>query len=300
MQAALKAEPQVIKFGTVFVGVTSKPKKLALIDLKNKKQDAPITINSIQPTTSEFSAAQNCLGQLAAGAKCEVAITFTPAGVGLRTAKLLIASNATNPSLSVTLEGTGKARKVKATPTPTSTPTSTPTTIASPTPTSTGTGTPPTPTATPTGTATITATPTVTATRTATPTRTPTQTPRSTPTPISIGVNGCKVSYLAGNSTCTVSNTPGFDDCSGSVTLDVKCAITSGALGVTVGSDSDFTTCGVSVSPGSIPGMITIACDGPIVQGDCPPGDLIVVGDDNTLMIGEGTVPFGWTCEPGA
>src|SRR5208337_4583822 len=81
VQAALKAEPQVIKFGKVFVGVTSNPKKLALIDLKNKKQDAPITINSIQPTTSEFSAAQNCLGQLAAGAKCEVAITFTPAGV---------------------------------------------------------------------------------------------------------------------------------------------------------------------------------------------------------------------------
>ena len=106
MQAALKAKPQVIKFGTVFVGAVSKPKKLALINLKNKKQNAPITINSIQPTTSEFSASKNCLGQLAAGAKCEAAITFAPAVAGLRTAKLVIASNATNPSLSVTLEGT--------------------------------------------------------------------------------------------------------------------------------------------------------------------------------------------------
>src|ERR1039458_311626 len=116
VQAALKAKPTVIKFGTVFVGAVSKHKKLALINLKNKKQNAPITINSIQPTSSEFSASQNCLGQLAAGAKCEAAITFAPAVAGLRTAKLVIASNATNPSLSVTLEGTGKVRKINATP----------------------------------------------------------------------------------------------------------------------------------------------------------------------------------------
>jgi hypothetical protein len=81
--------------------------------------------------------------------------------------------------------------------------------------------------------------------------------------------------------------------------LDVKCAITSGALGVTVGNSGDFTTCGASVPPGSVPGMITVTCNGPIVQGDCPPGDTIVVSDDNTKTIGQGTVPFGWVCNPG-
>jgi hypothetical protein len=116
---------------------------------------------------------------------------------------------------------------------------------------------------------------------------------------VSIGVNGCKVTYLSGGATCTVSGTPGFDDCAGSVTLNIKCAITSGALGVTVGNASDFTTCGTSVPAGSVPGMITVPCNGPIVQGDCPPGDLIVVGDDNTKTIGQGAVPFQWTCNPG-
>ena len=81
--------------------------------------------------------------------------------------------------------------------------------------------------------------------------------------------------------------------------LDVKCAITSGALGVTVGNSLDFTTCGASVPPGSVPGLITVTCNGPIVQGDCPPGNQIVVGDDNTKTIGQGTVLFDWVCNPG-
>ena len=92
----------------------------------------------------------------------------------------------------------------------------------------------------------------------------------------------------------------GYDTCSGSVTLVVECAITSGALGVTVGNASNFTTCGVTVPKGSVPGMITIPCDGPIAEGTCPPGNLMVVSDDNTLEIGQGTVVFNWTCGPGA
>lgn len=296
VRAALKAAPRSIKFGTEFVGVTSKPKTLALINLKNSKQDSPITIFSIKPSTNEFAAAQNCLGQLAAGANCKLAVAFTPAGIGNRTAKLVIGSNATNPSLSVPLKGIGKATH-RATPTrtPTRTPTSTPTVVFSATPTFTATptvtSTATTPTATPTRTATITATPT----RSATPTRTRTPTPTGTP----IGANGCKVTYFSGGATCSVSGTPGFDDCTGIVKLDVECAITSGALGVTVGGASDFTTCGASVTPGSVPGLITVPCNGPIVQGDCPPGNQIVVGDDNTKTIGEGTVTFGWVCDPG-
>lgn len=312
VRAALKASPKVIKFGTEFVGVMTKPKKLALIHLKNSKQDAPITIFSIQPATKEFDAAQNCVGQLAVGAKCDVAITFTPAGIGHRMAKLVIESNAIKPSVSVTLKGIGKAARVAtatptstathtASPTPTFTATATATATGSTSPTPTATGATTTPTATATHTVTITATPTrtPTPTRSATPSRTATQTPTATPTPTSIGVNGCNVTYLGGGTTCTVSDTPGFDDCAGSVMLNIKCAITSGALGVTVGNDSDFTTCGATVTAGSIPGVITVPCDGPIVQGDCPPGDQILVGDDNTKTIGQGTVTFNWTCGPG-
>ena len=315
--ATLKALPKVSNLGTEFVGVKSKPKNVVLINLKNNKQDAPITIFSIQSSTMEFAAAQNCLGQLAAGATCHIAITFTPAGIGHRKAKLVISSNATNPSVSVSLKGIGKrVRGATATPTATSTPSSTPTGIGSRTPTSTATptgsatrtftptpsatGTAKTPTATPTRTATITATPT----RTATPSRTRTQTPTATPTPgggTPIGKNGCKVSYMSGGGTsCTSSGGFGYSTCSGSVTLVVGCAITSGALGVTVGNASNFTTCGTTVPAGSVPGMITIPCTGPIAEGTCPPGNLMVVSDDNTLEIGQGTVVFNWTCGPGA
>ena len=311
VHAALKAAPKSIKFGTEFVGVMSKPKNLALINLKNSKQDAPITILSIQPSTKEFDAAQNCLGQIAAGAHCDVAITFIPAGIGHRMAKLVIESNATNPSLSVKLTGIGKLGHVPtptatatathtASPTPTFSATATASATGGATPTATATGIPPTPTATRTATITATAMRTATATRTPTPTRTATQTPTSTPTPVSIGVNGCKVTYNGGSATCTVSGPPGFNNCNGSVMVNVKCAINSGSLVVTLGSNSDFIVCNSTVTAGSVPGAITVPCiDQPIVQGDCPPGDLIVVGDDNTKTIGQGTVPFAWTCDPG-
>jgi hypothetical protein len=317
VHAALKAAPKSLKFGTELVGVTSKPKNIALINLKNSKQDAPITILSIQPTTQEFQAAQNCLGQIAAGAQCDFAVTFKPGGVGHRTAKLVIQSNAINPSLSVKLAGIGKAvhgptatptatATHTVSPTPTSSATATASATGGATPTATATGTTATSTATPTRTATITitatATHTATPTRSATPTRTRTQTPTATATPggTPIGVNGCKVTYISGGASCTATGPPGIDNCTGSVMLDVKCPITTGALGVTVGNSGDFTTCGTSVPPGSVPGMITISCNGPIVQGDCPPGNTIVVSDDNTKTIGEGTVVFNWMCGPGA
>ena len=106
---------------------------------------------------------------------------------------------------------------------------------------------------------------------------------------------------MSGGADCVASGGFGFDNCNGSVTVNVKCAISSGELVVTLGSSGDFIVCNSSVTPGSISGLITVPCTGQaIVQGDCPPGDSIVVGDDNTLTIGEGTVPFGWVCEPGS
>ncbi len=314
VHATLKAAPKSLKFGSEFVGVMSKPKNLVLSNLKNIKLNAPITIFSIQPSTKEFAASQNCLGQLAAGATCDVAVTFTPAGIGHRKAKLVIASNAINRSLSVPLKGIGKGvRGATATPTATMTPTATPTHTGSPTPTATatasvsatptftatptGTGTAKTPTATPTRTTTITATPT----RTATATRTVTPTPTATPTPVSIGVGGCNVSYVSGGAECSASGPPGIDLCTGSTTVNIKCKVTTGSVVVTFGSDSDFIVCNATVPAGSTPGLIPVPCTAqPIVQGDCPPGDSIVVGDDNTVTLGQGTVPFMWTCDPGA
>ncbi len=196
LPAALKAKPLAINFGTIKLGSASKPVNLALLDARNRKQDAPLDITSIQSNSTEFSPAQNCLGQLAAGGNCKVAIVFRPTRAGLRTAQLVIASNANDPSIMVNLRGTGKAPKVKKTPTPTPTRTATPTLTttatvsATPTSTPSATGTPtstPTSTAshtpTPTATRTISGTPTPTATASATATATGTPTPTATATP---------------------------------------------------------------------------------------------------------------------
>jgi hypothetical protein len=139
----------------------------------------------------------------------------------------------------------------------------------------------------------------VNAVATPTPTRTPTAT--ATPGGTSIGVNGCKVTYHAGGGTTCTSSGFGFDNCSGSVTLDVGCAITSGALAVTVGDNvGNFTTCGKTVTAGSIPGTVDVPCTGSIAQGTCPPGDVMIVSDGNIKEIGNGTVVFTWSCGPGA
>ena len=95
----LKATPIVLQFGTVFVGATSKAKNLTRINAKNSKQNIAITVSSIKPSTQEFAAAKNCVGQIAPGIPCKVAITFSPAGAGHRKATLVVASKETNPSL---------------------------------------------------------------------------------------------------------------------------------------------------------------------------------------------------------
>jgi len=374
--AELTIVPKVISFGAVFVGQVSKSHNVLLRNLKNKKQNAPITINSILPSTGEFVASQNCIGQLAPGAKCAVAIILSPAAGGPRGAQLAIASNARGTAASVTLQGTGKIRKTStSTPSGIKTPTRTATPKASPTPVLKFTaptklvdaiagtnypydfcqpppgsgqlcGSPFSPSTNPSGgnppytfstkgfpppgvtldfqTGHLSGAPdstdaghdykfTVCATdlsanevcndtmlnvnAVATPTASSTPKPGGTP----IGVNGCKVGYEGGNATCTSSGGFGFDNCSGSITLDIQCAITSGEIGVTIGNNDDFTTCGASVSPGSVPGTIMIPCDGGIAEGDCPPGNQVIVGDDNTRTIAEATVQtFGWSCGPGA
>ncbi len=368
--AALTVGPRVLNFGTVFVGAISGHHNVLLRNLKNRKQNTPIAIGSIQSSNGEFAPSQNCLGQLAPGARCVVAITFGPAGTLLRSGNLVIGSNATGLPHSVALRGVGKIRKTP-TPTPMHTPTPTPRPTPAPALKFTAPtrltdamvgmnysydfctpapgsgqlcGSPFSPSTNPSGgnppytfstkgfpppgialdfqTGHLGGVPdstdagrtykfTVCATdlsahevcrassihvdAVATPTATATPKPGGTP----IGVNGCKVGYEGGNSTCTSSGF-GFDNCAGSITLDIQCAITTGEIGVTIGNNSDFTSCGTSVTPGTIPGTITIPCDGGIVAGDCPPGNLVIVGDDNTKTIGDATVKtFGWSCGPG-
>jgi hypothetical protein len=64
------------------------------------------TISSVA-RTGDFAATNTCGTSLAAGATCTVTVTFSPTAAGTRTGSVTVTSNATNPTLTVGLTGTG-------------------------------------------------------------------------------------------------------------------------------------------------------------------------------------------------
>jgi hypothetical protein len=64
-------------------------------------------INVTGTAASWFAQTNNCPATLAAGASCTVSATFTPLSAANKSAKLNIATSATETPLSVTLSGTG-------------------------------------------------------------------------------------------------------------------------------------------------------------------------------------------------
>jgi hypothetical protein len=73
---------------------------------------APVTVSSYQvtgPNASEFAITSNTCGTLAENANCNVLLTFSPAGAGLRVANLQMNDNAPGSPHSVPLYGTGES-----------------------------------------------------------------------------------------------------------------------------------------------------------------------------------------------
>jgi hypothetical protein len=71
---------------------------------------AALTITSLGLTGTnfgDFSQTNNCLSSVAAGANCLIAVTFTPAAVGSRSASVSIADNASGSPQTISLSGTG-------------------------------------------------------------------------------------------------------------------------------------------------------------------------------------------------
>ncbi len=88
-------------------GTTSSPQAVSLTN----SGSAPLTIMSISVTgtnAASFAQTNNCGTTLAAGANCNLAITFSPATAGPYSAAVNIADNANGPQ-SISLSGTGKA-----------------------------------------------------------------------------------------------------------------------------------------------------------------------------------------------
>jgi hypothetical protein len=92
----------VLSFADQAVGSTSTAQT---VTLTNSGQ-ATLTIASIA-ASGDFAETNACGSSLAAGATCNIAVTFTPTAAGNRTGMLTVADNATGSPQTVALSGTG-------------------------------------------------------------------------------------------------------------------------------------------------------------------------------------------------
>jgi hypothetical protein len=102
-QGTLSVSPQSVAFGNVLIGTSTRQ----TVMLSNSSSTA-ITVSSVGITGTGFS--QTAAGlplTLASGQSSSITVTFTPQNSGSVSGALQISSNASNPSVSVALSGTG-------------------------------------------------------------------------------------------------------------------------------------------------------------------------------------------------
>jgi Abnormal spindle-like microcephaly-assoc'd, ASPM-SPD-2-Hydin/Beta-propeller repeat len=98
--------PTSLAFGGQLLTTTSASQTVTLTNNGN----APLTINSISTSLSDFAETNTCPASpatLAAGANCTISVTFAPTAVGARTAKLTITDDASGSPHTLPLTGTG-------------------------------------------------------------------------------------------------------------------------------------------------------------------------------------------------
>jgi len=102
-QGTLSVSPQSIAFGNVLIGTSAKQ----TVTLSNNSS-AALTITSVGITGTGFSQTGSSLPlTLATGQSSSITITFAPQNSGNVSGVLQVNSNASNPSASVALSGTG-------------------------------------------------------------------------------------------------------------------------------------------------------------------------------------------------
>jgi hypothetical protein len=98
--------PGSLTFGAQALGVASTPQIITL----NNPQTVTLNITSITfsgTNSGDFSQTNNCGTSLAAAGTCTINVTFTPGGVGTRTAVLNVNDDAPNTPQTASLTGTG-------------------------------------------------------------------------------------------------------------------------------------------------------------------------------------------------
>jgi hypothetical protein len=100
--ATLSASPASVAFGSAAVGSTTAAQSVTVTNTGS----AAASVSSVS-AGAPFAETNTCGSSIAAGASCTVSVKFTPTATGGASANLTVASNATNPSLTVALTGTG-------------------------------------------------------------------------------------------------------------------------------------------------------------------------------------------------
>jgi FtsP/CotA-like multicopper oxidase with cupredoxin domain len=103
------APPAALSFGNQLLNTTSAAQTVTL----SNTGTVPLAIMGIAvggTNPADFQQTNNCGTSLAQGANCTISVTFKPAAAGARTASLAVTSNdPANPTLALTLTGTGIA-----------------------------------------------------------------------------------------------------------------------------------------------------------------------------------------------
>jgi hypothetical protein len=99
--ATLTASPTSLTFASTAVGASSAAQSVTV----SNTGTAAATVSSVA-VTGDFAQTNSCGTSIAAGASCTVSVTFRPTAAGTRTGTVTVTSNATNPSLAVSLSGT--------------------------------------------------------------------------------------------------------------------------------------------------------------------------------------------------
>jgi hypothetical protein len=99
--ATLAANPTSLTFASTSVNTSSAAQNVTITNTGS----ASATVSGVT-TSGDFSQTNTC-GTIAAGGTCSVSVTFRPTASGTRTGTLTVSSNASNPTLTVSLSGTG-------------------------------------------------------------------------------------------------------------------------------------------------------------------------------------------------
>jgi parallel beta-helix repeat protein len=100
--ATLTASPASLSFCRAAVGSTTAAQSVTVTNTGS----AAASVSSVS-AGAPFAETSTCGTSIAAGASCTVSVKFTPTATGGASASLTVASNATDPSLTVALTGTG-------------------------------------------------------------------------------------------------------------------------------------------------------------------------------------------------